>query len=343
LNSCRTGGCTLTGALAVTSSVLDAVTIVHGPVGCAHHNFSLLHVSGLDARQSPLPSLISTALDERDIIFGGEDALRTAIMHAGTLHPEAIFVLSSCAAETIGDDVQGICAMFPELRICVVPTAGFLGGSFEDGFSKALIALAGTTGQEVNGGGPPGGVNLIGEKNLEYEVEQHYAEVARLLGLLGLPVRVRFVHRIKTGDLGAVGSASLNVLRDPGLKAVGDVLLERFGTPYVGSFPVGLNGTCMFLQGAGERMDIDYAAAVQAEKEDQARMLASFDDLAGCQVGIPETLAKSPDSVLLDELVQALDLSPREDGPTLSYAPPFPVGTSGIRRMLHRWRRVLHA
>ena len=82
-----------------------------------------------------------TALDERDIIFGGEDALRTAITHARTRHPEAIFVLSSCTAETIGDDVQGICASFPGNRIHVVPTGGFLGGSFEDGFSNALVSL----------------------------------------------------------------------------------------------------------------------------------------------------------------------------------------------------------
>lgn len=327
----------------MTSSVLDSVTIIHGPVGCAHHNFSLLHVSGLDMKQVPLPSLISTALDERDIIFGGEDALITAITHAGRRQPEAIFVLSSCTAETIGDDVQGICASFPGNRIHVVPTGGFLGGSFEDGFSNALVSLACTAEQGGNGGNPPGGVNLIGEKNLEYEVEQHHAEVARLLGLLGLPVRVRFVHRIRAGDFDSIGSASLNILRDPGLKIVGDLLHEKFGIPYIRSFPVGLKGTCRFLRETGKLMNIDPTAAVKAEKEEQVRMLATFDDLAGFPVRIPEMLAKSSDWALIDELVQALDLNPREDGPLLSYAPPFPVGTAGIRRLLHRWRRILHA
>ncbi len=45
-----------------------------------------------------MPSLISTALGESDIIFGGEDALRVAIRHAADTGISAIFVLSTCIA-----------------------------------------------------------------------------------------------------------------------------------------------------------------------------------------------------------------------------------------------------
>jgi len=282
-------------------------------------------------------------MDERDIIFGGEDVLKAAITHAGSFHPKVIFVLSSCAAETIGDDVSGVCAACPGSRICVIPTAGFLGGSFDDGFSKALVTLAEKARPEGDGTGSLTGVNLVGEKNLEYEVEQHYVEVSRLLGLLDIPVRIRFVRNIRTVDLGNIGSASLNILREPGLKRVGDAFSGMFGTPYIDSFPVGLTGTCLFLSELGEHLGIDYTNAIRVEREAQARMLKSFDDLAGCPVHIPEAFAKLPEWSFLEELVESLDLRPREGGPALPYVPPFPVGTTGIRRMMHRWRRVLHA
>ena len=74
-NLCRSAGCTLTGALSVTTHVCDAITLVHGPAGCTHHNFSLLHATSLDNDHVSLPPLVSTGLSETDVIFGGEGAL----------------------------------------------------------------------------------------------------------------------------------------------------------------------------------------------------------------------------------------------------------------------------
>ena len=80
--SSRTEGCTLTGALSVTTSVTDAVSILHGPDGCAHHNFSLLHALHSDNEQLSLPAILSTSLKEQEIIFGGERALEDTIAGA---------------------------------------------------------------------------------------------------------------------------------------------------------------------------------------------------------------------------------------------------------------------
>ena len=89
-------------------------------------------------------------------------------------------------------------------------------------------------------------VNIIGEKNLEYEVEENYAEVARLLDLLGLPVNMRYVHDITFDEIPALGAARLNILREPALMPVGDYLRQRFGTPFIPSFPTGLSDTLSF-------------------------------------------------------------------------------------------------
>ncbi len=173
LNLSRFGGCTLTGALSVTTQVRDAITIVHGPKGCTHHNFSLLHATGLDNDRDLLPDMISTGLEESDIIFGGEEALKRTLDAVGHQRTGAVFVLSTCLVDTIGDDVDAICLGSYGMPVIPIPTAGFLGGTFQNGVNNALIAIANVSVPCARSRS----VNIIGEKNLEYEVEENYAEV----------------------------------------------------------------------------------------------------------------------------------------------------------------------
>ena len=61
-----------------------------------------------------------------------------------------------------------------------MPTSGFLGGSARDGENAALADRAPVAEPVL------GTVALVGEKNLESEADQNYAEVERLLARLGL-------------------------------------------------------------------------------------------------------------------------------------------------------------
>ena len=87
----------------MTTHVRDSVTIIHGPKGCTHHNFSLLHATGFDNDHVSMPDLISTGLSESDIIFGGEAALERTLDAVGKRNIGAVFVLSTCIVDTIGD------------------------------------------------------------------------------------------------------------------------------------------------------------------------------------------------------------------------------------------------
>ena len=338
VNSSRLGGCTLTGALSVTSHVSDAVSIVHGPKGCTHHNFSLLHATWLDNGQVMAPGLFSTGLRENDIVFGGEKALERALAKAADRDVHAIFVLSTCIVDTIGDDVDAVCAGDYGIPVIHVPTAGFLGGTFQDGLNNALIALAGTAGPCPKGRG----VNIIGEMNLEYEVGANYAEVSRLLSGLGLAVNLRFVHAVTYDEFSLLGAARLNILRNPSLVPVGEYLQKRFGTPFIASFPHGLSGTLSFIRSVADTCGIDGAGAADREKALQNEMIASFSDLMGSPVVFDTTLSGPEGSGTAQELAAALGLSPGNGcGRALPVSPA--VGTAGTRRMLHRWRRAIHA
>jgi nitrogenase molybdenum-iron protein alpha/beta subunit len=338
-NSSRLGGCTLTGALSVTSHIRDATTIVHGPKGCSHHNLSLLHATWLENDRAILPDLVSTGLSETEVIFGGEEALRQAIRHAAGRDVRAVLVLSTCIVETIGDDVEAVCSEEFGVPVIPIPTAGFLGGSFQDGVNNALLALAGCAGP----GGDAADVCIVGEMNLEYEVEENYAEVARLLALLGLKVRLRFVHSMAFSQCPLLGASRLNILRSPMLVPVGEYLEERFGTPFIPSFPHGLSGTLSFLGAVAAACGIDGQAAIDGERARQAALVAGFSDLRGCRVAF-DTRASFPEDVrAARELAGALGMPAGEDGDGAILAVGAAVGTAGVRKQLHRWRRAIHA
>jgi nitrogenase molybdenum-iron protein alpha/beta subunit len=335
----RLEGCTLTGALSVTTQVRDAVTVIHGPAGCAQHNLSLFHATCLENDTVALPRLASTDLDESGVIFGGEGALEEAIRNAAALDPPVVFVLSTCVVETIGDDTGAVCGRGWDVPVVHIPTAGFLGGAFRDGFHRALQAIAGCAGEAE---GAPGGVVLVGEKNLEYEVDTHGGEVRRLLGLLGVRADLRLVREMEWEDLSLLGGSRLNLLRDPDLAPVGEWLHGRYHTPYLPSYPVGLAGTLLFLARAGRILGMDPDRAVRAEGEAQQEMLSGFSDLAGARVRWSgEDMAGGAVS-FVQELAAALDLCLDPEGIPVPLPDPLPVGTAGIRRLLHRWRRAIH-
>ncbi len=338
-NSSRFEGCTLTGALSVLTEVRDAISVIHGPAGCTHHNFSLLHATLLSNDRLEVPRLVSTRLTEHGIIFGGEEALEKPILRALSRSPASVFVLSTCIVETIGDDVAAVCAKDRGIPVIPVPTAGFLGGVFETGVRNALSTVAALANPAAEA---TLSANLVGEKNLEYGVDENAAEIVRLLSRLGIGINLRFVRGLDTRDVQRLGSAAVNILREPALRPVGEDLERRFGTPYVDSFPSGLEGTCRFLEEVGRICGVDASAAVEEEQAHQAEMLGRFADIAGSRVCFrsPHPMLRGdPDAeAFCTECADALGLVVDPDGVAIPYPYPAPVGTAGLGRLLHRWR-----
>jgi nitrogenase molybdenum-iron protein alpha/beta subunit len=339
LNISRFGGCTLTGALSVTTQVRNTVTIIHGPKGCTHHNFSLLHATGSDNDRITMPDLISTGLSESDIIFGGEGALERTLEAVTKRQVDAVFVLSTCIVDTIGDDVAAICRRDYGVPVLPVPSGGFLGGTFQNGVNNALTAIADTAGPCIKSWC----VNIIGEKNLEYEVEENFAEVSRLLSALGVSVNLRFVRDCSMTDITRLGSARLNILRDNDLRPVGERLQQRFATPFIPSFPVGLAGTIGFLESVADSFGVQYLRAVHDETVLQEEILSEFNDICGTSIAFDPALKGSDTFKLACEVADQIDVTIHRDGCRVPLEISTPVGTTGVMRMLHRWRRAIHA
>jgi nitrogenase molybdenum-iron protein alpha/beta subunit len=312
---------------------------LHGPQGCAHHNFSLFHTTALEHDALLVPAILSSGLLEKEIIFGGEEALERTLEDAVSRSPACIFVLSTCIADTIGDDVGAVCRTNKKIPVIVVPTAGFLGGVFQNGVNNALGALLSI----ADPCSKDGTVNIIGEKNLEYDVEENFSEVSRLLDALGLGVNVRFVRRASPDDLAGLGKASVNILRDSGVSPVGSRLYTRFKTPIIPSFPGGFSGTIRFLERAGTVCEVSFRTAVAEERSNQEEILAEFSDLRGACIALDSRTHPDPGISDLQEIASALRMKVTRDGCRVPLPGSSPVGTAGIRRLLHRWRRAIRA
>lgn len=96
------GTCKLFGAIKALSSIKKCAVLVHGPKGCVYHINYILGMRGDHPSE-----IYSTCLDEQDVIFGADHKLKTAIKDLDReLHPDLIAVLSCCASDIIGEDVQ---------------------------------------------------------------------------------------------------------------------------------------------------------------------------------------------------------------------------------------------
>lgn len=120
-------GCQLNLSMSILNSIRDAVIIVHGPIGCGgssgstagiNKNFQKLRDAGTKGSR-----WINTNLGDNEVINGGEENLREAVLYAEReFRPSAIIIVNSCVPAIIGDDIDGAVAQLQkEVRARLVP------------------------------------------------------------------------------------------------------------------------------------------------------------------------------------------------------------------------------
>ena len=217
------GGCAFSGAVHTTAQVLDAVTIAHGPRSCSHISQQSLASSarrtlqkyGVAVPGQLAPPLISSDMDEGVIIYGSTDELEARIREVAQYQPAAIFVVTTCPAGIIGDDIQGVIARLTdvpaEIRIQPVLVDGNMTGDYTQGIINACLDGAASL---IDPAVAPEDelVNIVGEKNLAGNAEPNFLTMERLIGALGLRVNCRFVRQTSTEELRYFLRGRLNLL-----------------------------------------------------------------------------------------------------------------------------------
>ena len=138
-------GCNQQQAFCQLAMIRDAAVINHAPIGCAGEFADFNFTYRVEQARRGLPSQLGryfcTNLLEKDTVFGASRKLEETIRLAyDRVHPNAIFVTTSCASGIIGEDIEAVVdAASEELGIPVVTCncEGFRSKIWTTGFDAA--------------------------------------------------------------------------------------------------------------------------------------------------------------------------------------------------------------
>ena len=99
--------CPLMGAMMAVRGIRDGVMLVVGTDECTYYTKNTTignsAFGGLDGR------CLSVVLDQHDVTFGCRETLYDAVEELmAEYHPKAVFVVTTCVVEVIGDDVDSM-------------------------------------------------------------------------------------------------------------------------------------------------------------------------------------------------------------------------------------------
>ena len=136
-NPCH--ACMPLGAILAFKGIQGAMVIIHGSQGCS--TYMRRHIS--EHYNEPI-DVASSSITEPGTIYGGSVHLKKGLDHLiQVYHPELIGILSTCLAETIGEDIARIAAEYTVERdmgaypLVSVPTPGY-GGGHSEGYFLAV-------------------------------------------------------------------------------------------------------------------------------------------------------------------------------------------------------------
>ena len=253
------GTCKLFGAIKALNSIKKCVVLVHGPKGCVYH---INYIMGM--RGDHPSEIYSTCLGEKDVIFGADQKLRTAIGDLDReLHPDLIAVLSCCASDIIGEDVQSAIRGTTTTAPVIGIDAGGFEGDFRTGYSETLTRLVEEFVEKRNETDPRS-VNLVGLLRGGPDLQ----EIVRDLGLITIKVNTVLTADATLEEIRMLGKAALNiVLCEPAGKDAAELLYRKCGTPWITEeLPIGVDATRQFLMRVNKALGLEQIPVIPQER-----------------------------------------------------------------------------
>jgi len=282
--------CSFCGSRVVLYPIADAIHIVHGPIGCASYTWD---IRGALSSGPELHRLsFSTDMQEKDVIYGGEDKLYRAIGELiDEYKPSAAFIYSTCIIGVIGDDVDAICKKVQkEKGIPVIPvdSEGFK-GSKKEGYKAACDALFKIVGEDTVRRKIPKSINILGDFNLAGEIwiiKDYYER-------MGVKVVCSVSGDGRIDDIRKAGRAQLNIVQCSGsVSNLARMLEHEYGTPMSRASYFGIEDMSKALYDVADFFDDDDLrnGAQQVIKEEVANLIPQLapyrNDLQGKKAAV---------------------------------------------------------
>ncbi len=265
--------------------VRDAVLIQHSPIGCgaSQVQYNSIFRNALKMRGLPVKNMrvVSTNLDENDMVFGGIDKLEKTIVETWERYrPEAIFIGTSCSTGIIGDDVDSVSEEYSKkLGIPVIPLhcEGFKSKHWSTGFDATQHGI------------------LRQIVRHSHEKQEGLVNVINLWGsdvfrpmLAELGLRVNYVVDLATvSDLAQMSEAVATVGFCNTLSSyLATALEQEFGVPQVKApQPYGFAGTDAWLRELGRVTHRETKVEAYIKKEHR-RVKPHVEELRGRLSGV---------------------------------------------------------
>ena len=247
-------GCSLSGAFNVLSQIKDTIALMYSPKGCSYISFcTQLNRIQQSYSIQYLPNLLCTNMSEKDVIFGGTTHLKETLKElTGRFPKKAIFLITSCPAGIIGDDIYPVINEFntEEQQIFHIPSDGVMGGDFYAGMLNAYKTVAK---EFIDNSVIPekDSVNLIGEQNLSTTADQNFLALTQLLTSLGLKINCRFIRYTNLTEIKKFKKAKINIpiINEPTVKTLIDYLNTNFNTETLEvPLPIAFEQTTKFIR-----------------------------------------------------------------------------------------------
>ncbi|BBB89811.1 MAG TPA: nitrogenase component 1 [Methylomusa anaerophila] len=256
--------CALEGVAGIIAGIRDVSMVIHSPQGCAATVAMAYDHHEIDFTRRKIGC---SRLFEADIIMGASGKLKALIKEADqSFKTKSMFVIGTCAADIIGEDLNGLCRnLQPEISAKLIPVmaGGFRGDSYAGanlGLEALLPFIAANPSRTANT------VNIIAPQiNLNPTWRADLAWVKTVLNCMGITVQTVVAHDITLSELENAGTAAANILlsHDVG-HTFARKIQERHGIPLILAdmpLPVGLKNTARWLQALGAYFNAEDAAA----------------------------------------------------------------------------------
>ena len=258
--------CTLFGAVRALGGIRDALILQHSVVGCQWGSLAFRYAGKpYNVRQA------SDVIYNEDVVNGGEKVLRTALQEAEQVFPQcgAVFVVSGCVPNMIGDDVEGVLASCESRqRLLSVKAPGYA-GCIDSGVEAAYLSLLPLLQEPEQS--LPASINILGVMNDDCYADNDLNELKKFLGS---KVTLNCtLQDCSLAEIAALPQAQLNVCFGYG-EALAKKMQERFGVPYIKcAYPYGVAGMQGFLRQLEQELAVDFTVEL-AELEAAAQRLA---------------------------------------------------------------------
>lgn len=245
--------CNSACALGLTSFILDAAVVHHGPSGCAvtamnavNSKDQLAAKLGADNSRS---CYVCTDMNESDTIFGAAEKLRDVIRETHRRYrSRAVFIGASCVSGVIGEDLESVARdVEEELGVPVAPVhcEGFKTKIWASGFDAAFHAILNHIVKPPERKRPI--VNVI---NFYGGARKEITEMFAPLGV----EPIFLISNTTVEELSRLSESAATVTICGTLGSyLGTGLQHRYGVPYLRTLqPHGIAGFESWIRGLGE-------------------------------------------------------------------------------------------